>query len=183
MRDDRGFAVAWWWHVRVHVRVLHVLGSQERRSLDVPTHDCGYAAAKCWHVQVSHVPWSLRMEPRRATGDPVYATAQCWLIASMLVAVMPSGAVTAPPDAFVCLILSGVACVFGGAVYSVRNWCVSGGWNVRVGRLLACASNCQRDISFHCCPRVDAPGLNPSVPVLLTRCGMLYVVAPFLLVG
>lgn len=63
-----------------------------------------------------------------------------------LLVVTSSGAVMAPLNAFVCLILNGVTCVFGGVVSSVRNWRVSGDWNVRVGRLLAQATNCQRGI-------------------------------------
>ena len=67
----------------------------------------------------------------------------------------PSGADVAPLDAFVCLVLNGVAVVFGGVVSSVRYWRVSGVRIVRVGRLLARATNCRPLIRFIFAPRLS----------------------------
>ena len=66
---------------------------------------------------------------------------------------MPSGAAMVPLDASVCLVLNGVTVVFGGVVSSVRDWRVSGVWIVRVGRLLARATNCRPLIRFIFAPR------------------------------
>ena len=59
----------------------------------------------------------------------------------------------APLDAYVRLVLNGVSGVFGGVVSSVRDWRVSGVRIVRVGRLLARATNCRPLIRFIFAPR------------------------------
>lgn len=76
----------------------------------------------------------------------------------------PSGAAMAPLDAFVCLVLNVVAGVFGGVVSSVRDWRVSGVGIVRVGRLLARATNCRPPVRF-----IFAPSL--SLLFLVTTLG------------
>ena len=84
----------------------------------------------------------------------------------MIVAVMSSGADKVWPGAFVCLTFGGVACVFGVALSSVRNWRVSGDLNVRVGRLL-CLSN---ELSMRHLVSFSSPGFVPLGPDPVGSC-------------
>lgn len=76
---------------------------------------------------------------------------------------MSSGTATAQLDMFVCLVLSGVAGVFGGVGSCVRDWRVSGVRIVQVGRLLARAANCRPLVYFIFAPRARLLSLGTTL--------------------
>lgn len=92
----------------------------------------------------------------------------------------PSGAAMAPLDAFVCPVMNGVAGVFGGVVSSVRDWRVSGVRIVRVGRLLARATNCRPLIRFIFAPKIELAllGHDPWFLCCLPHCMENFVRQP-----
>ncbi len=95
---------------------------------------------------------------------------------------MPSGAAMVPLDVFVRLVPNGVSAVFGGVVSSVRYWCVSGVRIVRVGRLLARATNCRALIRFIFPPRSSLLFLVTTLGscVAFPLCGIIRESAPHL---